>query len=445
MKKLALKSVTFLLAITVLYSCATENNTGNNIVKTVPQLTTATITNITLTSASSGGNITSDGGEAVTARGIFWTTTSTPTTNSSTKTTDGAGTGTFSSAITNLTPSSTYFVRAYATNNVGTAYGNELSFTTGAIVLPTLSTSATKDLAANTAISGGNITNDGGATITARGVCWSTTNNPTTALSTTTTDGLGAGLFTSSISGLAANTVYYLRSYATNSAGTSYGNLISFTTLPFTIIAIGTQTWSSQNLDVTTYADGTPIPQVTDPTAWNNLTTGAWCYYNNDPSNDSSYGKLYNGYAVAGIYDAASLNNSSLRKLLAPQGWHIPSTGEWDNLFEFLTDANRSGEGSKLKETGAMHWLASCQSASNSSGFTGRPGGYRAMNRTVLDNKMNFEAITLYGAWWTSTSSIPITNPLSGWIANVSCNHSKLYINTVIPYKSGHSVRCVKD
>lgn len=100
-------------------------------------------------------------------------------------------------------------------------------------------------------------------------------------------------------------------------------------------ITIGTQIWSNTNLDVTTYRDGTPIPQVTDPTAWVNLTTGAWCYYNNDPANGAIYGKLYNWYAVAGIHDAASLNDPSLRKQLAPQGWHIPTDAEWTTLTDF--------------------------------------------------------------------------------------------------------------
>ena len=85
-------------------------------------------------------------------------------------------------------------------------------------------------------------------------------------------------------------------------------------------VTIGTQIWQSTNLDVTTYRDGTPIPQVTDPTQWANLTTGAWCYYNNDPANGTIYGKLYNWYAVAGIHDT---DPSTPNKILAPQGWHV--------------------------------------------------------------------------------------------------------------------------
>ena len=90
-------------------------------------------------------------------------------------------------------------------------------------------------------------------------------------------------------------------------------------------VKIGTQVWMTKNLNVSRYSDGTPIPQVTDPTQWEGLATGAWCYYNNDAANGITYGKLYNWYAVAGIYDAASLANPVLRKKLAPVGYHIPN------------------------------------------------------------------------------------------------------------------------
>jgi uncharacterized protein (TIGR02145 family) len=97
-------------------------------------------------------------------------------------------------------------------------------------------------------------------------------------------------------------------------------------------VNIGTQIWTTTNLNVDTYSDGTPIPQVTNPTAWTNLTTGAWCYYNNDPALGAIYGKLYNWYAAVGIYDAASLADPTLRKNLAPTGYHIPTDPEWTTL-----------------------------------------------------------------------------------------------------------------
>ena len=143
-------------------------------------------------------------------------------------------------------------------------------------------------------------------------------------------------------------------------------------------IIIGTQIWQTRNLDVTTYRDGTPIPQVTDPTAWANLTTGAWCYYNNDAANNATYGKLYNLYAAAGIYDAASLGNPTLRKNLAPPGYHVPSDEEWTTLITYLGGANIAG--GKMKETGTANWNSPNVDATNSSGFTALPGGFRHSN-----------------------------------------------------------------
>ncbi|MEI7420472.1 MAG: fibrobacter succinogenes major paralogous domain-containing protein [Prolixibacteraceae bacterium] len=192
-----------------------------------PTLTTNAITLITAATATSGGNITADGGATVTARGVCWSTTQSPTTASS-KTTDGTGSGNFTSSIAGLNPGTIYYVRAYATNSTGTGYGNEVSFTTLAKV-PTLTTSAVSAITTTTAASGGNITSDGGGTVTARGVCWSTTQNPTTANSRSS-DGNGTGNYTSLIAGLTAATTYYVRAYATNSAGTGYGDQLSFVT-----------------------------------------------------------------------------------------------------------------------------------------------------------------------------------------------------------------------
>ena len=194
----------------------------------VPTLTTATVTSITLTSAVSGGNIVADGGGSVTARGICWATTTGPTVLNSI-TTDGIGTGSFTSNLTGLTAATVYYVRAYATNSAGTAYGNEVSFTSGQIVVPTLTTTAITSITSTTAISGGNVFESGGATITGRGVCWATTANPTIGNSVTN-DGTGTGSFTSNLTGLTPATTYHLRAYAVNSAGTAYGNEVVFTT-----------------------------------------------------------------------------------------------------------------------------------------------------------------------------------------------------------------------
>ena len=203
----------------------------NLIYPTTPKITTTAVSAITATTASSGGTITYDGGWHVIARGVCWGTSANPTIALSTKTTDGTGTGSFVSNLAGLQPGTLYYVRSYATNSIGTSYGNEISFTTLATV-PTLTTTAASAITQTTATSGGNVTAAGGATVTAKGVCWSTSVNPTTTLSTKTTDGTGTGVFTSSITGLTASTTYYVLAYATNSIGTAYGTQVSFTTAP---------------------------------------------------------------------------------------------------------------------------------------------------------------------------------------------------------------------
>jgi hypothetical protein len=245
-------SITGLLPGTTYYARAYATNTagteyGSNIsfttLSVIPTVTTTAISGITTTSAISGGSVTYDGGAIVTARGICWSTSSTPTISNN-KTSDANGTGTFASSITGLVASTTYYVRAYAINSAGIAYGSLLSFTTSVISLPTLTTTDISSITNTTASSGGVINTDGGAIVTARGVCWSTTPNPTISNSKTS-DGAGNGIFTSSITFLSANTVYFLRAYATNTIGTSYGPQLSFTTSLALAPTISTATISS--------------------------------------------------------------------------------------------------------------------------------------------------------------------------------------------------------
>ena len=199
--------------------------------KLLPTVTTATeVTDITVSSATCGGEVTFEGNVSVTARGICWNTTGNPTIEDN-KTTNGSGVGSYTSNMTNLKHGTTYYVRAYATNEVGTAYGEEVSFTTIEKLLPTVTTATkVKDITVSSATCGGEVISSGNAVVIERGICWSTSQNPTIEDSRTT-DGSGVGSFTSNLSNLVSQTTYYVRAYATNEVGTAYGNEVSFTTL----------------------------------------------------------------------------------------------------------------------------------------------------------------------------------------------------------------------
>lgn len=193
-------------------------------------VTTAAVTSIDVTTATSGGDVTAPGTLSVTARGVCWSTSPNPTILDP-KTINGSGPGAFVSNITGLAPASTYYLRAYATNGIGTAYGNEITFTTlTPATVPTVTTSAVTSITHYGAVAGGNVTSDGGAAVSARGVCYSVLPNPTIA-DAFTNEGGGTGPFSSTLSGLDDNKLYYLRAYATNTIGTSYGIMINFTTL----------------------------------------------------------------------------------------------------------------------------------------------------------------------------------------------------------------------
>ena len=196
---------------------------------TNPSVSTTDVTDITDNTAISGGIVASNGGGTVSARGVCWSTSPNPTLSDS-HTADGGGTGSYASNITGLTEYTTYYVRAYATNEVGTEYGEQKTFTTEhTIVVPVVTTNDVTDITSNSAVSGGNVTSSGYGTVSARGICWSASQNPTINDSHTM-DGNGIGNFTSTMAGLNEYTTYYVRAYATNEAGTVYGEQKTFTT-----------------------------------------------------------------------------------------------------------------------------------------------------------------------------------------------------------------------
>jgi hypothetical protein len=221
-------------------SYGNEVQFSTNIVLSAPTVTTIAASGISSTTATLGGNVTSDGNETVTDRGVCYSTSPNPTTANS-KVASGIGTGIFSANASGLTPATVYYVRAYATNYQGTAYGAQLTFTTGlALSLATVTTTAATNINATVATSGGDVTSDGNDPITERGICFSTLQNPTTT-DTKISSGTGKGVFTSNLTGLKATTTYYVRAYAINGQGTAYGNQVTFsTTLPLSLPTVTT-------------------------------------------------------------------------------------------------------------------------------------------------------------------------------------------------------------
>lgn len=226
MSRFFLRAISFTTLITLFFimGCGEDDPAAT----TIPQLTTLAATDITTSSAETGGTLISDGGEEIVIRGVCWSTTPDPTV-ADYKTTNGAGSDDFISTLTELTSNTTYYVRAYASNANGTGYGNSVSFTTGEVSLATVTTINVNKISIFTAESGGTITSDGNGQISARGVCWSTHENSTIA-DNKTTDGSGTGTFLSQAAGMTPTTTYYMRAYATNEAGTAYGDEIEFTT-----------------------------------------------------------------------------------------------------------------------------------------------------------------------------------------------------------------------
>lgn len=193
----------------------------------LPTVTTADITNVNSTSATSGGNVIAENGSTVSSKGLCWATHTNPTLSDS-YVSSGAGIGSYVSNMTGLSTNTTYYVKAYATNGYGTAYGNQLSFDTQALASITIAN--TTSVTTNSAVSGGNVLDENGTPVTAKGVCWATNPIDATITGNHTTDGTGLGSFVSNITGLTPLTTYYVRAYATNSTGTSYSNTNTFTT-----------------------------------------------------------------------------------------------------------------------------------------------------------------------------------------------------------------------
>jgi uncharacterized protein (TIGR02145 family) len=439
MKSIIRLTVLSLFILTVIfYSCKKEE---------VPTLTTSAISNITASTATCGGTITNENSGTVIARGVCWSTAITPNLTDS-KTTDGAGAGTFTSNISGLTGATTYYVRAYATNKVGTGYGMAMSIITLGQA-PTAATQSATNITATTATLDGSV--NANYLSTEVSFEYGTTTNYGSTITSDQSPLIGNTIIniSANLSGLTSGTTYHYRIKAINSLGTIYGDDSVFTTLiadidgnVYTSVIIGTQVWFVENLKSTKYNDNTSIPLVTNITAWSALSTPAYCWQNNDAAaNKATYGALYNWYAV----DAASNNN----KNICPTGWHVPSDSEWTTLENYLITNGYNFDGTTTgnkvakalaSETG---WASSSVDGAignsdhstyiNKSGFKALSSGYRYDYGSFTD-------IGFYANWWSSTDN-----------ASDKALERALYfqwINVIrdSPYKrDGLSVRCLKD
>jgi uncharacterized protein (TIGR02145 family) len=277
------------------------------------------------------------------------------------------------------------------------------------------------------------VVSEGNNAISERGIVYGTTPNPNVNDNTKVIRGIGPGVFETPLTSLTNNVVYYVRTYAMNNSGVSYSDNISFLTLPadgatqtitdasgnvYTIIAINYKWWMAANLKTTKYNDGTDIPNVTVNAEWADLTSGAYCYHSNSSSNGTTYGALYNWFAVE-------------TGKLCPTGWHVPTEAEWTELITYAGGTSNAG---KVKETGTTHWVTPNSGATNQWGFRALPGSTRH------SGGMFYESIGWIGNWWSSTQR----DASMGYFYEM-VYHSATITRSYTSKKAGNSVRCIKD
>ena len=374
-----------------------------------PALQTNPPSSVATKSAILSASIIYNGGAEIIEKGFCWSTGPSPSTNDNTVTVPVMipAQDEFSSLVEALHLSTTYYVRAYAINEYGIGYGNEISFVTKTSSAPIVITNSVTGIGMMSATSGGEIIDNGEREITGKGVCWSTLPDPT-ILGEYTSDGTGSDAFSSQITGLRPNSVNYVRAYAINNLGVSYGENRTFKTLPvnpvdsitdsrdgnvYKTISIGGQWWLAENL--------------------NYQTASSWCYKDNN-DNCSEYGRLYSWSAANSV---------------CPSGWHLPSDSEWKDLEMDLgmsledaeaIDQRGTDEGTQLKDNG-------------SSGFDVLFGGIR-------DEDGIYTLIRTGGAFWTSSSY----SATQAWYRGFSDMESRIH-RYYYDKNMGFSVRCIKD
>ena len=420
----------------------------------LPTVTTGAVSAVFATAATCAGTVTAEGSSAVTERGVCYGVCGSPAVDNSVKVAATGTAGTYSCKLTGLSPATTYYVCAYATNGQGTAYGAVKTFTTKDF--PKVTTGAATSVTASTATCGGNVTSDGGAAVTERGVCYGTEANPTVAGSKATA-GSGTGVFTCSLTGLADGTAYYVRAYATNGVDTAYGDAVTFTTLSlactgtptvtdvdgnvYNTVQIGDQCWMRENLRTTKYSDGTAIA------LGSSTSTSTSTAYRSNPNDNAAhvptYGCLYNWKAVMRNSSSSSANPSGVQGV-CPAGWHVPSDAEWTQLTDYVSSQSQyqcGGSSTSIAKALASTtgWRSSSEtcavgnnpSGNNATGFSALPAGF-------YDGSQHYDFG--YSAYfWSSTEYYDHAYfhdlGRSGAYVSIS-NFSKYY---------GLSVRCLKD
>lgn len=384
-------------------SCVKED-ASDEMTENVPVVVTSDVAYITATSAKLGVRVEGKGYK-ITARGVRWSTSPNPTIDDR-GLSYGNGGGEFTAAINGLTDGTTYYVRAYATYAKGTVYSEEKSFTTVSQTMPQIATINVTSITASSAVCGGNVTSDGGANVTARGVCWSTSPNPTISNSKTT-NGTGTGSFISNITGLTDNTTYYVRAYATNSKGTAYGEERSFTTTPSAGTLAGHDwidlglpsglKWATCNVGATTpedygnyYAWGETITK-SEYTEENSVTMG-------QPMSDFS-GNV--------TYDVATANWGST--------WRMPTKAEMQELVNNCT------------------WTWTTQSSVNGCRVTGPNGNSIFLPSAGYCGRSSLCYVGEFGYYWSSTPYESDTN-FACRLYFSSGNHYVRYNNRFIGY-----------
>lgn len=413
----------------------------------IPTVEAVAPSEISYTTFTCGGNVTDEGSYPVTTRGVCYAITPNPTINDN-YIPLGTGTGTFSTTIFGLSPSTTYYVRAYAINQVGQAYSEQMVVTTLANTKPMVATLSASGLGKCI----GNIVSTGGLAITDRGFCYSTYPNPTIVESHISA-GAGDGQFSSMLPDMVDGTTYFVRAYATNMLGTSYGQQISFTYgcgNSFTVtdydgntyntVRLGNQCWMKENLRSTHYSDGTAI-------AYGGTTTSTTEAYYYAPNGSFTYGYLYNWKAVMRNSSSSQANPSGVQGI-CPIGWHVPSDAEWSELEDyvssqdtFLCNNNSTYIAKALAATtGWTSYSSTCavgynQSSNDATGFGALPVGFYGM---YINNGYHNSGAS--ACFWSATGN----SSFAAWYRSLDyddANLNRSSYNISIEY----SVRCLRD